>query len=70
MQAWLRVAAWIERLNQRLGSAIAWLVVLMTLIGAYNAVVRYLGRYLGVNLSSNAYIELQWYLFSLLFLLG
>ncbi len=70
MQAWLRVAAWIERLNQRLGSAIAWLVVLMTLIGAYNAVVRYLGRYLGVNLSSNAYIELQWYLFSLVFLLG
>jgi TRAP-type mannitol/chloroaromatic compound transport system permease small subunit len=41
----------------------------MVLIGAYNAITRYLGRYIGINLSSNAYIEAQWYLFSLLFLL-
>jgi TRAP-type mannitol/chloroaromatic compound transport system permease small subunit len=43
---------------------------LMVLVGAFNAVARYLGRFLGVHLSSNAYIELQWYLFSLVFLLG
>ena len=69
MQAWLRFAARIERLNERVGSAVAWLVLVMALVGAYNAVVRYLGRYLGVSLSSNAYIELQWYLYSLVFLL-
>ena len=42
----------------------------MVVVGAYNAVTRYLGRYIGVNLSSNLYIEVQWYLFSLVFLLG
>lgn len=42
----------------------------MILIGAYNAIVRYLGRFIGYNLSSNLYLELQWYIFSVLFLLG
>ena len=42
----------------------------MVAVGAYNAVVRYLGRFTGWNLSSNAYLELQWYMFSLVFLLG
>jgi len=42
----------------------------MVLVASYNAIVRYLARYTGVRLSSNMYIELQWYLFSLLFLLG
>ncbi|MCB1032365.1 MAG: TRAP transporter small permease subunit [Acidobacteria bacterium] len=42
----------------------------MVLLGAFNALGRYLGRFLGTNLSSNAYIELQWYMFSLIFLLG
>ena len=42
----------------------------MVLIGAYNAIVRYLGRFMSSNLSSNLYLELQWYLFSVLFLLG
>lgn len=42
----------------------------MVLVGSYNAVVRYLARYTGMSLSSNMYIELQWYLFSLVFLLA
>jgi TRAP-type mannitol/chloroaromatic compound transport system permease small subunit len=42
----------------------------MIIIGAANAVFRYLGRFIGVNLSSNVYLELQWYLFSVVFLLG
>lgn len=70
MPVWLRIAAWIDALNERIGRTVAWLVVVMTLVGAYNAVVRYLGRYLGVSLSSNAYIEMQWYLYSLVFLLA
>lgn len=44
--------------------------LLMVLIGAYNAVARYLGKYLGMALTSNALVELQWYLFSVVFLLG
>ena len=42
----------------------------MVALGAYNAVARYLTRSVGVALSSNALNELQWYLFSVIFLLG
>ncbi len=60
----------VDRLTGGLGRFISWLALLMVLIGAYNAIARYLGRFIGVNLSSNLYLELQWYLFSLIFLLG
>ena len=53
-----------------LGGAVAWLSLAMVVVGAANAVARYVGRYVGFNLSSNAYLELQWYMFSALFLLG
>ena len=42
----------------------------MTFLGACNAIFRYLGRFLGQNLTSNAFLEGQWYLFSAVFLLG
>lgn len=61
---------WVDRFNSRLGVAVSWLTLAMVVVGAYNAVVRYLGRFTGWNLSSNAYLELQWYMFSLVFLLG
>lgn len=67
---WQRFARGVDRLNEATGRLVAWLSLAMVLVGAYNAVVRYLGRYIGLNLSSNAYIELQWYMFSLVFLLG
>lgn len=70
MNVLLSMARAIDRANEGIGRAVSWLAVIMVLIGAYNAIVRYLGRYIGFNLSSNAYIEMQWYLFSLLFLLG
>lgn len=60
----------VDRLTSGLGRFISWMALLMVLIGAYNAIARYLGRFIGVNLSSNLYLELQWYLFSLIFLLG
>lgn len=66
----LRLSRFIDRLNEGVGRLVYWLVLAMVLIGAYNALARYLGRYIGVDLSSNIYIELQWYLFSLVFLLG
>lgn len=70
MEPWLKFARGVDRLNGWIGRGVAWLVLAMVLVGSFNAVVRYLGRSLGSNLSSNAYIEAQWYLFSVLFLLG
>ncbi|MBI2568542.1 MAG: TRAP transporter small permease subunit [Candidatus Schekmanbacteria bacterium] len=70
MERLLRIAHAIDGAIDLLGRALAWLTLAMVLIGGFNALSRYAGRFTGVTLSSNAYIELQWYLFSLLFLLG
>lgn len=65
MQALWRVAQGIDALNEWVGRSIKWLVLLATLISAGNALVRY-----GLGESSNAGLEIQWYLFGALFLLG
>ncbi|MDH5675774.1 MAG: TRAP transporter small permease subunit [Myxococcales bacterium] len=70
MQRLLSLAAPLDRLSAATGRAVSWLSLLMVLLGAFNALARYLGRFASLDLSSNAYIELQWYLFSALFLLG
>ena len=49
---------------------VCWLTLAMVLIASYNTIARYSGRHLGINLTSNALLELQWYLFSAVFLLG
>lgn len=64
------VARALERVSSAVGNGAAWLALVMVVVGAFNALSRYLGRFTGSDLSSNAYIELQWYLFSALFLLG
>ena len=60
----------IDQAHRALGHAVRWLLLAMVLIGAFNAVARYAGRYVGVNLSSNAFLEAQWYLFAAVFLLA
>jgi len=70
MERMLRLARAIDRFNERFGRLLYWLTLLMVVVGAFNAIVRYLDRYTGLGLSSNMYLELQWYLFSLVFLLG
>jgi TRAP-type mannitol/chloroaromatic compound transport system permease small subunit len=60
----------IDELNERVGTVMSWLSVLMILLGSFNAVARYGGRFTGTSWSSNALLEAQWYLFSVLFLLG
>ena len=70
MQFWLRLAERIDRFSEHTGRWLYWLTLAMVAVGGYNALVRYLDRYTGLGLSSNFYIELQWYLFSLVFLLG
>lgn len=70
MRPFLKFAGAVDRLNDSIGGFIRWLALVMVLIGAYNAIARYATRYVGVTLSSNALNELQWYLFSVIFLLG
>ena len=65
-----RLSHFIDAVSDRLGQLVGWLTLLMVCLGAFNAIARYAGRFTGVNLSSNAYLELQWYMFSLIFLLG
>ena len=60
----------VDRINDAVYRVVRWLTLIMVLAGAYNAVARYLTKYVGITLASNALIDLQWYMFSLIFLLG
>lgn len=70
MQLLTRVADRIDAASRLLGRGVAWLTLLMVALGAWNALARYAGRFTGSDWSSNRFIEGQWYLFSLVFLLG
>lgn len=70
MNRLLKLADLIDGLNRAIGRLMYLLVLIMVLVGVYNATVRYFGSYIGANLSSNAYLELQWYLFGTVFMLG
>lgn len=70
MRMLLATARAIDGLSTLVGRLMWWLTVVMVLIGAYNVITRYLGSYLGVQLSANVYLELQTYAFDLIFLLG
>lgn len=70
MRRWSRLAAAVDGLNEWIGRGVEWLALAMVLIGAYNALARYATRFTDLALASNALFELQWYLFSLIFLLG
>ncbi|MDB9493514.1 TRAP transporter small permease subunit [Spirulina major CS-329] len=64
------IARRLDHLNEWVGRFAAGLVLIMVGVGVWNVVGRYLGRFIGQNLTSNALIEIQWYLFDLVFLLG
>jgi TRAP-type mannitol/chloroaromatic compound transport system permease small subunit len=70
MNRLLKLADWIDTFNRRVGQLMYLLLLVMILVGIYNASVRYLGGFFGANLSSNAYLELQWYMFGAVFMLG
>jgi TRAP-type mannitol/chloroaromatic compound transport system permease small subunit len=60
----------IDRMTDIIGSWSTGLVLVTIAVGFYNVVARYVGRLIGIQLSSNGFIELQWYLFSMMFLCG
>jgi TRAP-type mannitol/chloroaromatic compound transport system permease small subunit len=70
MKQLLAFARGVDWVNGAIGRTTSLLALLMVLLGSWNALARYLGRFIGTDLSSNAFIEGQWYMFSLLFLLG
>jgi TRAP-type mannitol/chloroaromatic compound transport system permease small subunit len=61
----LRLSRAIDALNERVGKLVYWLVLVAVLVSAGNALMRYT-----FDISSNAWLELQWYLFSAVFLLA
>ncbi|MDP1653911.1 MAG: TRAP transporter small permease subunit [Rhodocyclaceae bacterium] len=61
----LQFSRLIDALTERIGRTVIWLVLAAVLISAGNAIVRKT-----FNMSSNALLEIQWYLFSAVFLLG
>jgi len=63
MKPLLFCSRFIDAMNERIGRTIYWLILVAVLVSAGNAVVRY-----AFNRSSNAWLELQWYLFSAVFL--
>lgn len=65
MKGLLSLSSAIDKLSYWIGRSVMWLVLLMVLISAGNAIIRKL-----FNTSSNAYLEAQWYLFAAVFLLG
>jgi TRAP-type mannitol/chloroaromatic compound transport system permease small subunit len=65
MNALLRLSGWIDAINEHIGRLVGWLVLAAVLISAGNAVMRK-----AFNIGSNAYLEVQWYLFAAVFMLG
>jgi TRAP-type mannitol/chloroaromatic compound transport system permease small subunit len=65
MSALLVLSRGIDAFNKVFGQLAEWLVLVAALISAGNAAARYL-----FNASSNAWLEIQWYMFSGMFLLG
>lgn len=65
MQPLLKLSRMIDRLNEIIGEGISWALLAAVLICSGNALIRY-----GLNRSSNAWLEIQWYLFAAMFLLA
>lgn len=64
MKLLLRVSGAIDALNERIGRAATWLTLIAVVVSTVNALIRY-----AFNLSSNAWLEMQWYLNAAMFML-
>lgn len=65
MKGLLALSRAIDALTERVGRFVYWLILVVVIISALNATVRKVFNY-----SSNSYLEIQWYLFSFIFLVG
>ena len=65
MQGLLAFSRAIDTMNEKIGKAMSWLVLAAVIVSSVNASVRF-----SISKSSNAWLELQWYLFGAVVLLG
>ena len=65
MQNFLKISSAIDAINERVGQIIKWFILAAVLVSTVNAIIRKV-----FNVSSNAWLELQWYLFGAVFMLG
>jgi TRAP-type mannitol/chloroaromatic compound transport system permease small subunit len=65
MKFLISLSRFIDTLNEKIGHLVSWALLAAVLICTGNALIRYT-----FNISSNGWLEIQWYLFSAIFLLG
>lgn len=65
MHPLLAVSRRIDRITELIGKSVMWLILVAVLVSAGNAIIRKT-----FNMSSNAWLELQWYLFGAAFLMA
>jgi TRAP-type mannitol/chloroaromatic compound transport system permease small subunit len=65
MRFLLSICAVIDKVNEKIGAIANWMVVLACVVSAGNAMVRY-----AYDSSSNAWLEVQWYMFAFIVMLG
>ncbi len=65
MRAFLGLSGLIDRFSELIGKLVRWLILASVLISAGNAIIRKI-----FDVSSNSWLEIQWYLFAGVFLLG
>ena len=65
MDSLLGYTRFMDNVSERVGKLVSWLILAAVLVSTLNALVRYT-----FNIGSNAFLELQWYLFAAVFLLG
>lgn len=65
MKTLLVLSRWIDEANRHIGKIAIWMVLVSCVVSAGNALSRY-----GLNMSSNAWLEIQWPMFAAMFMLG
>ena len=65
MNALLTFSRGMDWFTERLGRSLYWLLLLAVVVSVVNAIGRY-----GFSMTSNAWLEMQWYLFATIFMLG
>ncbi len=65
MSSMLALSRMIDAITERIGKAMGWLILAAVLVSSINALIRF-----SINRSSNSWLELQWYLFGAVVLLG
>lgn len=61
----LSFSRFVDYINEKIGRLVSWALLIAVLISSGNAIVRY-----AFNMSSNAWLEIQWYLFAVTYLLA